>query len=241
MPICEICFIEDKLFICPKCSRNICQFCNKLNECDVCVLIEMKFTFLYQQHKTQTEEQEYQLRQINEKINTINEEIYLIQKANSLLKRNKNQKSESLELQMSETIIDKQHELEDLESEIENQKVKQIDFIMILVDNANEELNILTSQQLKLSTQNKELDLKINEAEKEYEVLQETLNLKKQQIYQILQTLKNKTSLLRGSQEEKHYSQSNLKITHSNKQQKTIPEEEKAQKSGICTGQCIIQ
>ncbi|CAD8091278.1 unnamed protein product [Paramecium sonneborni] len=234
MPICEICFIDDKLVICPKCFRNVCSLCNKLSECDVCVLIEMKFTYLYQQHKTQIEEQEYQLNQINEKINTLNEEISLIQKASSLLKRNQNQKSESLEFQMSETIIDKQHELEDLETEIENQK-------LILVDNSNEELNALISQQLKLQTQNKELDLKINEAEKEYEVLQETLNLKKQQIYQILQTLKNKTSLLRGSQEEKHYSQSNLRMTLPNKQQKTISTEEKVQNPGLCAGQCIIQ
>lgn len=50
---------------------------------------------------------------------------------------------------------------------------------MILVYNSNEELNELQIYQLKLSTQYKELDLKINEAEKEYEVLQEILNLKK--------------------------------------------------------------
>ncbi|CAD8154459.1 unnamed protein product [Paramecium octaurelia] len=241
MSICEICFIKDKLIICPKCSRNVCSLCSKLSDCDICILIEMKFAFLYQQHKSQTEEQAYQLQQINEKINTINQEISLIQKVSSHLDKHENKKSESLEFQMSETIIDKQHELEDIEGEIENQKVQQIDFIMILVDEGNEELNALKSQQLKLSTQNKELDLKINEAEKEYEVLQETLNLKKQQIYQILQTLKNKTSLLRGSQEEKHYSQSNLGLTLPGKQQKTISGEEKSQNPGLCAGQCLVQ
>ncbi|CAD8163306.1 unnamed protein product [Paramecium pentaurelia] len=241
MPICEICFIDDKLVICPKCSRNVCSLCSKYTDCDICVIIEVKYAFLYQQHKSQTEEQEYQLKQINDKIDTINQEISLIQRASSLLYKNENKKSESLEFQMSETIIDKQHELEDIENEIENQKVKQIDFSMIQVDKANEELNALKSQQLKLSTQNKELDLKINEAEKEYEVLQETLNLKKQQIYQILQTLKNKTSLLRGSQEEKHYSQSNLRMTLPNKQQKAISGEEKIQNPGLCAGQCVIQ
>ncbi|CAD8175380.1 unnamed protein product [Paramecium octaurelia] len=234
MPNCEICFIDDKLIICPKCSRNVCSLCSKLSDCDICILIEMKYAFLYQQHKSQTEEQEYQIKQINDKINTVNQEISLIQKASSLLNKNENKKSESLEFQMSETIIDKQHELEDIESEIENQK-------LILVDKSNEELNALKSQQLKLSTQNKELDLKINEAEKEYEVLQETLNLKKQQIYQILQTLKNKTSLLRASHEEKHYSQSNLRMTLPTKQQKAISGEEKLQNPGLCAGQCVIQ
>ncbi|CAD8158148.1 unnamed protein product [Paramecium pentaurelia] len=241
MSICEICFIKDKLNICPKCSRNVCSLCIKLSDCDLCILIEMKFAFQYQQHNLQIEEQEFQLKQINEKLNTLNQEISLIQKANSLLNKNQNEKCQQLEFQMSQTIIDKQHEFEDIETEIENQKVKYIYFSMILVYNANEELNELKIQQLKLSTQNKELDLKINEAEKEYEVLQETLNLKKQQIYQILQTLKNKTSLIKGSLDEKHYSQSNLAITLTGKQQKIISGEEKSQNPGLCTGQCLIQ
>ncbi|CAD8056236.1 unnamed protein product [Paramecium primaurelia] len=179
MSICEICFIKDKLNICPKCSRNVCSFCIKLSDCDLCILIEMKFAFQYQQHNLQIEEQEYWLKQINEKLNTLNQEISLIQKANSLFNKNQNEKCQQLEFQMSQTIIDKQHELEDIETEIENQKVKYIYFNMILVYNSNEELNELKIYQLKLSTQNKELDLKINEAEKEYEVLQETLNQKK--------------------------------------------------------------
>ncbi|CAK80678.1 unnamed protein product (macronuclear) [Paramecium tetraurelia] len=227
MPNCEICFIDDKLIICPKCSRNVCSLCSKLSDCDICILIEMKYAFvnidntfqLHQQHKSQTEEQEYQLKQINDKINTVNQEISLIQKASSLVKKNENKKSESLEFQMSETIIDKQHELEDIESEIENQK------LIIRMKNQMPQ----------------KLDLKINEAEKEYEVLQETLNLKKQQIYQILQTLKNKTSLLRASQDEKHYSQSNLRMTLPTKQQKAISGEEKLQNPGLCAGQCVIQ